>query len=118
MVYYFTTWESIGTGDRAVKRARRASPEPVNRRSQDPQTDDLQGALFGILRCAPELLQREVPRLAAIAKQEVPELEEPNAASHLRLPAHGMAQPPVGLQERPPDRLGAERYEGFDRLYP
>src|SRR5438128_10312191 len=57
------------------------------------------------------------PGHAAIAEQEVPELEEPHAAPHLRVPAHGTAQPPVRLEKRPPDRLGAELYEGFDRLH-
>ena len=67
----------------------------------------------------PQNSSSEGPReQAAIAEQEVPELEEPHAAPHPRVPAHGMAQPPVGLEERPPDRLGAELYEGFDRLHP
>ena len=78
----------------------------------------LHGAFFGVLRSAPELLQRGAPAQAAVAEQEVPELEEPHAAPHLRVPAHAMAQPPVGLEERPPDRLGPELHEGFDRLHP
>src|SRR5678815_1739500 len=83
-----------------------------------PRTGNLHRAFFGVLRSAPELLQRGAPAQAAIAEQEVPELEEPHAAPHLCVPAHGMAQAPVGLEERPPDRLGAELYEGFDRLHP
>src|SRR5258707_996730 len=67
---------------------------------------------------APQNSSSEGAGRSMIAEHEVPELKNPAAPPFLRVPAHGMTQPPVGREEGPPDRLGAELYEGLDRLHP